>query len=263
MSRVTLRAYGRLNDFLAPPRRQRPFARDFRGRASVKDLIESAGIPHPEVALILANGEPVDFAYQVGDLDRLSVYPPLRSLDSARLPALRHETSGKPRFVLDTHLGRLARYLRLLGFDTLYQNDFDDAALERIAVEEDRVLLTQDVGLLKRAAIQHGYFVRASDPRLQLVEVAGEFDLLDSAAPFERCLRCNSLLEPVPKAEIEDRLMPRTRAEFDEFYRCDGCGAIYWKGSHYDRMRRLIEELERELRGRHSKVESTRRVPRE
>ncbi len=148
------------------------------------------------------------------------------------------------RFVLDTHLGRLARYLRMLGFDSVYRNDTDDQTLEVISVNDERILMTQDVGLLKRAAITRGYYVRESDPRRQLVEVAIEFDLLDFMAPFQRCLRCNGVLLAVPKSEVEDRLLPRTRATFDEFYRCQVCATIYWKGSHYEHMRRIMRDLE-------------------
>lgn len=227
---------------------QQRFPHEFLGRPSVKDLIESIGIPHTEVALILVDGEPVTFSYKVDDGDWISAYPHFRSFEVSSLPAVSEARVGKLRFVLDTHLGRLARYLRMLGFDTFYQNDFEDSTLARISADEDRVLLTQDVGLLKRSVVTRGYFVRASNPRGQLVEVAVELDLLETAKPFTRCLRCNGVLTTVPKSEIENRLLPRTQANFDEFYRCESCGTLYWKGSHFDRMNQIIDELQATLR---------------
>lgn len=243
MSHVSIRAYGRLNDFLPIQRRQRLFLQEFRGHPSIKDLIEATGIPHPEIELILVDQCPVDFSYRVRDGDRVSIYPRFRQINVSSLRSVGPPSPNELRFVLDTHLGRLARYLRMLGFDTRYQNDFDDPTLERLSVAEERILLTQDVGLLKRSSITHGYFVRGSDPLEQLIEIAAEFDLLESATPFRRCLRCNGELHSVVKHQIEHLLLPRTRAEFNEFYRCEKCGTIYWKGSHYDRMIQIINDV--------------------
>ncbi len=247
MTHISLRAYGRLNDFLPVRRRQRRFEHDVNGYPSVKDVIESLGIPHPEIELVLVNDLPADFSHRVQVGDRISIYPPFRQIELSTHRRIPRDDSDKPRFVLDTHLGRLARYLRMLGFDTRYRNDFGDPELSRICREEDRVLLTQDVGLMKRSEVEHGYFVRNVDPRRQLVEVTAEFDLLDRATPFQRCLRCNGELFSVDKSEIADRLPPRTRAEFDEFFRCAECGTIYWKGSHYDHMLQIIDDLQHEL----------------
>ena len=240
---VTLRFYAELNDFLTPPRRQVAFVHPLSGRISIKDLIESLGVPHTEVDLILVNGEPVDFTYIVQDGDRISVYPVFESIDIAPLTRLRPRPLRVPRFVLDVHLGKLAMYLRMLGFDTLYGNDYDDDTLARLAAGERRILLTRDRGLLRRSVITHGYYVRATEPRQQLVEVIRRFDLLGSIAPFRRCMRCNGLLTPVPKQEVIDRLPPRTRRYYDEFYRCQECDQLYWKGSHYRRMQQFIEHL--------------------
>ena len=161
MPRATLRFYAELNDFLPPKDRHQPVQRSFRGRPSIKDLIEAAGVPHTEIDLLLVNGESVDFAYPVGDGDRISVYPVFESVDIKSATKVRPEPLRELRFVLDVHLGRLAAYLRLAGFDTVYRNDLDDAELARIA-SSGRVLLTRDQGLLKRRAVHRGYWLRAT-----------------------------------------------------------------------------------------------------
>jgi uncharacterized protein len=243
MKQACFRFYAELNDFLPPDRRMVAFSHLFEGSPSVKDMIEAVGVPHTEVDLILVNGESVDFSYRVQDGDRISVYPVFESLDITPLLRVRPRPLRETRFVLDTHLGRLAVYLRMLGFDTLYQNDYHDEELARISSSEMRILLTRDRGLLKRSCVTHGYCLRGTDPRRQLVEVLRRFDLFGSTVPFQRCLRCNGLLQPVSKELIVDRLPPQTRQQFDEFHACPACDRIYWKGSHYDEMQRFIERV--------------------
>lgn len=240
---VWLRCYAGLNDFLPPDRRQRRFAQPVAGRAAVKDVIEAAGIPHPEIDLILVNGEPAGFARLVQAGDTISVYPAFTTLDIAPLGRLQPAPLSPPRFVLDTHLGKLAAYLRLLGFDTLYWNDASDETLAHLAATGPRLLLTRDRGLLKRGNVTHGSYVRATAPRRQLREVVERFDLLGQARPFSRCPRCNGLLAAVDKAAVLTRLPPRTRHAYADFYRCQDCDGLYWPGSHVERVRRLIAEL--------------------
>jgi uncharacterized protein with PIN domain len=242
MAQVQLRFYEELNDFLAPELRKRAFDHDFERRTSVKDMIESFGVPHTEVEIILVNGRSVDFSHIVQDGDRISVYPVFESLDVSPLIRLRPEPLRTPKFVLDTNLGRLARYLRLLGFDCLYENDFEDAIVAKISSEQQRTLLTRDRALLQHRIITHGYFVRAVRPRLQVPEVLLRFDLYRLIAPFSRCIRCNGALQDVDKATIKDRLEPKTRKYFDTFRICTGCGQIYWQGSHYERSMRLVDD---------------------
>lgn len=237
------RFYGSLNDFLLPVRQGVTFTHSFAGRVSVKDMIESLGVPHPEIELILANGEAVDFAYLVQDDDRISIYPFFESLNLSPLLRVRPDPLNEPRFVLDTHLGRLAAYLRLLGFDTCYRNDYTDDELAHIASTEKRILLTRDRGLLKRSVITYGYCVRNTSPRRQLVEIVRRFDLAEKAKPFQRCVNCNGLLEPVPKAIILHRLDSDTRKYYDEFSRCQSCHQIYWRGTHYERMRVFVASV--------------------
>lgn len=237
------RFYAELNDFLPTERRQVWFAHSFEGRASIKDMIESLGAPHTEVDLILVNGAPVDFSYIVQDGDRISVYPVFESFDILPVERLRPRPLRETRFVLDTHLGKLANYLRLLGFDALYHNDYPDEELARLSSEDRRILLTKDRGLLKRKLVTHGYCVRAPDPKKQLKEVLERFDLFGAARPFSRCVHCNGLLEPVDKQAVEDRLLPDTRQYYDDFYRCTVCDQVYWPGSHYDAMQSFVAEI--------------------
>ena len=243
MNQAHFRFYAELNDFLPVERRMVSFAYSFRISPSVKDAIEALGVPHTEVDLILVNGISVDFAYRLLGDDRVSVYPVFESLDIAPLLRVRPRPLRRTRFVLDTHLGRLAAYLRMLGFDTLYRNDYEDEELARISSEEERILLTRDRGLLKRQAVSRGYCVRSTAVRQQLVEVVRRFDLFGSATPFHRCMRCNGTLRPVRKEEIIDRLPPQTRESYSEFRVCTGCGRIYWKGSHYERMQRTVRAV--------------------
>ena len=235
------RFYAELNDFLPPERRFTEFAYSFLDVAPVKDRIESFGVPHVEVDLILVNGQSVDFGYRVQDGDRISVYPVFEAFDIAGLTRLRPEPLRDPRFVLDVHLGRLTAYLRMLGFDTLYQNQWADERLAEISQIEHRILLTRDVGLLKRGSVTHGYYVRATQPRQQLSEVVGRFDLGRLAKPFSRCLRCNALLARADKDQVRGQLPVQVALLHDEFLRCPDCGRAYWKGGHFRRMRQLID----------------------
>lgn len=147
------------------------------------------------------------------------------------------------RFLLDTHLGKLAAYLRMLGFDSLYRNDCQDEELAHISAGQQRTLLSRDRGLLKRSIVARGYLVREAQPQKQLIEVVNRFDLSRSIAPFRRCLHCNAPLRPVAKELINDRLLPDTRQRYHQFHLCPGCDRLYWKGSHYQRMTRLIERM--------------------
>jgi len=243
MKWADVRFYAELNDFLAPSRRGQTTSYGFDVSGSVKDLIEALGVPHTEVDLVLANGESVDFSYRVKNGDRISVYPEFEAMDISPLARLRPQPLREVRFVADTHLGRLAAYLRMVGFDTVYRSDYADEELARISSHEKRILLTRDRGLLKRNIVTRGYCVRTTNPRDQFAEILERFDLSATIAPFQRCVHCNELLQPACKEEISDRLQPETRRCFDEFSICPGCQRIYWKGSHYHRMQRFIESV--------------------
>lgn len=243
MATAQFRFYEELNDFLPPARRKTTFDLHFERRTSIKDMVESLGVPHPEIELILVNGESVDFSYIVRDRDRISVYPVFELLDISPLIRLRPRPLRRPRFVADCNLGRLARYLRLLGFDCLYENAYSDADVAGISQQQQRTVLTRDRRLLHRKIITHGLFVRATSPRLQVIEVLARLDLYRLAQPFTRCTRCNGKLQTVAKTDIDTELQPRTRRYYEEFLRCDSCGQIYWQGSHFERVKPLVDEF--------------------
>lgn len=243
--RATLRFYAELQDFLPDDQRSAPITREFDVPGSIKDMIESCGVPHTEVDLIIVNGQSVDFDHLVGPGDHVSVYPVFESFDISPLVKVRAEPLRETRFVADVHLGRLARYLRLVGFDTLYDNGWDDEELARISSNEGRILLTRDVELLKRSSVTHGYCVRSDDPLRQILEVTRRFHLDEELQPFTRCMTCNGLLSPVDKAEVAHRLPPRTRETFDDYSSCSECGKIYWRGSHDDELTRVIDAVQR------------------
>ena len=242
-NRYSIRFYEELNDFLPPDQRKVQFSHEFQRRASIKDMIEALGVPHTEIDLILVNGDSVDFSYIVRGGDRISVYPMFETFDILPVSRVRPRPLRVIRFVLDVHLGKLARYLRLLGFDALYRNDYDDAELANLASLERRILLTRDRDLLKRAVVTHGYFVRATDPRRQVEEIMDRLDLYQAMRPFQRCVRCNGLLAVTPKHRIVDRLLPETRRQVEDFRECDKCGQLYWEGSHAPNIRRFIDQL--------------------
>ena len=226
---------GALNDFLPPVQRGEAIPCTFNPGQSAKHLVESLGIPHTEVAAILVNGSPVELSYQVEDGDQVQVFP-----------VTSESLAGDPRFILDNHLGRLAVYLRMLGFDSLYRNDFQDEELAHLTSEQDRILLTRDRRLLMRNQVTRGYWLRSKSPKEQLSEIVHRYDLISRVAPFRRCMRCNGLLEPVAKEMVLDRLQPLTRLYFDDFRICTDCRQVYWKGSHYERMQQLIEQVVKE-----------------
>ena len=239
------RFYGQLNDFLPWQFRHCRFRHAFRGPASVKDAIEAIGVPHPEVDVIVVNGHAADFSYRMQDGDDIAVYPRFHSVD---ITGLRVGTDPPQpvRFVLDIHLRKLAALLRLAGFDALLRSD--DAEVAEVSAMERRVALTRDVGLLKRSIIQHGYWVRHTNPEWQLVEVLHRFELADRMDPFVRCMECNTLLVPADVEAIAERLPPGTRECFSQFHRCPGCDRIYWQGSHYDRLVQALEHARERAR---------------
>ncbi|HEX2970369.1 MAG TPA: Mut7-C RNAse domain-containing protein [Bacteroidales bacterium] len=243
MNRALFRFYEELNDFLPVARKKQQFIYKFDGNPSVKDIIESLGVPHPEIDLILINGESVDFSAKVKDGDSISVYPVFESLDISGIQHLRKEPLRNTCFILDVHLGKLAKNLRMLGFDSLYEKYLDDNEIIYIANNENRIILTRDRMLLKNGFVTHGYWIRSSDPGLQTAEVIKKFSLSDNMKPLTRCLECNTTVISVSKDEIIEKLPPRTRQYYNDFRRCPGCGRVYWKGSHYERMMSFVGSL--------------------
>jgi uncharacterized protein with PIN domain len=243
MNLAWFRIYEELNEFLPSEKRKKLFAYTFNGSPSVKDAIEANGIPHAEVDLILVNSISVGFSYKLRDGDIVSVYPVFETFDITSLVHLRPKPLRISKFILDVHLGKLAKYLRLCGFDTLYRKDYNDIEIINISSSEKRIILTHDVGLLKNKEVTHGYWIRSQHLNEQLKEVFLRFDLKHQMLPFTRCLECNGLLTEVSKEDIMDRLLPETDKYFTDFRKCMECDRIYWEGSHYERMKRYIDNL--------------------
>jgi hypothetical protein len=239
MSAARFRFYAELNDFLPDENRGKELTRQFSVSGSVKDFVESFGVPHTEIDLVLANGKPVDFSYQVSDGDRISVYPVFESLDISSVSRVQPAPLRALRFLLDVHVGRLAAYLRMAGFDALYGKQASDAELAAIVAREGRVLLTRDRYLLMRTAVERGYWVRSTVPKQQLLEVVKRFDLAGSMRPFTRCLACNTVLEEVGRESVLERLPPKIR-NMGVFHICPSCQRVYWEGSHHERMSTLL-----------------------
>ncbi len=238
---VQLNFHGDLSFFLRPKGRPEIIERGLAEKTSIKDVIESCGVPHPEVDLILVNRQPVDFYHTLRTNVDVDVYP------VGFLPTLfthkRLQGSHFAKFVADGHLGRLTRNLRLLGLDVAYLNAAEDRQLLETMQRENRALLTRDRRLLMHAVVQNGYYPRSQHATEQTIEVIRRFDLLRSIIPFTRCLRCNASLEKVGKAEIIEKLQPLTKIYYEDFRRCSGCGQIYWPGSHFSKLQKRIAEL--------------------
>jgi len=241
MVNATFRFHEELNDFLAPARRRQTFTVPCAEAATTKHMIEALGVPHTEVELILVNGESVGFGRLLQDGDYVAVYPRFEARDVAPLVRVREHPLRNPRFVADAHLGGLARMLRMLGFDTLYDNHIHDDTIVALCEQDGRIVLTRDRELLKRRAVTHGCYVHALKPEAQLQEIVERLDLARSARPFALCLHCNVPLRPVDKASVVDRLPPRVQMHYDRFSICDRCGRVYWEGSHWLHMRQMLD----------------------
>lgn len=235
------RFYAELNDFLPPSRRQRSFEYRFTGTPAVKDAIEALGVPHTEVDLILIDGESAPFEAPLAGGARVAVFPMFESVDIGPLTRVRPEPLRVTRFIADVHLGTLARYLRLIGYDTVWRNDLDDDEIVLRAAAEKRIVLTRDRGILRRRSVTHGYAVRESDPIRQLEEIVRALDLGGRMQPFTRCLACNGLLAPLDRDAAAPLVPKRVHESHADFLRCPDCARVYWPGSHRARLDALID----------------------
>lgn len=243
MVRATFRFYEELNDFLPAERRRREFDCLCARAATTKHMVEALGVPHTEVELLLVNGESVGFERLLADGDRVAVYPKFERLDISALLKVREQPLRVLRFIADAHLGGLARLLRMAGFDTLYDNHFDDLQIAEIAAREQRIVLTRDRELLKRRLVSHGCYVRAHKPAEQLRELCQRLDLTASIKPFSRCLHCNLPLHGIDAQEARERLPSRIGYRYSQFMHCHGCDRLYWQGTHWRSMCALLKPL--------------------
>ncbi len=234
------RFYEELNDFLPPERQKVSFRQAFHGSPAVRDVIQAIGVPHTAVDLILVDGRSVDFAHCLVGGERVAVYPEFECLDISPLLRLRPRPLRRTRFVADVHLGRLARYLRMLGFDTIYDRTWDDRQIIDRALAERRIILTRDVGILKQKRVTHGYWLRSTQPLKQLGEVVAALDLSGQVEAFTRCMDCNGRIRIALDDEVAGRIDPEIHRRFDHFWLCERCRKIYWRGSHYQRMLRAV-----------------------
>ena len=233
MQQAAIRFHSSLNDFLRKRQKNQWNNYLFQTPLSVKDAMEALGVPHVEIAKIIVNGNSKDFTYWLQHGDRAEAFP-----------FETHFPETAPRaFVLDVHPGKLARLLRMLGINAVYQNLLDDSEIVAIAVAETRTVLTRDIGLLKHKVLRYGYWLRSQDPEQQLIEVLQGFSLCQAIRPFTRCIACNGLLTAVSKTAVLPLLPAETKVVFDEFYQCIQCGKVYWKGSHYSHMQGQIQRL--------------------
>ena len=243
MLTIQLRFYEELNDLLPQEKRKVCFSHTVAQQTTIKDVVESLGVPHTEIDLILVNGKSVDFNYLIHHQDYISVYPIFESLDISELIRLRAKPLRKPRFILDVHLGKLAKYLRLLGFDAVYANNLSDEIIVLRSKKERRITLTRDVGLLKNKSVTHGHWMRNTDPKKQVEEVLHRFNLAKQCHPFTRCLTCNGLLKKVEKNQIIAQIPPLAQKYYKIFMQCQSCRKIYWAGSHYSKLKNWIEKI--------------------
>jgi uncharacterized protein with PIN domain len=231
MVTATFHFHGELNDFLPPARRGKVLQVECARAATTKHMVEALGVPHTEVGLLIVNGVEATRTRQLADGDSVDVFP------GGLAP------EGPARFVADAHLGGVARLLRMAGFDTLYHNNFDDAEVAALSSSQNRIVLTRDRDLLIRKEIMFGCYVRALKAEDQAQQVLSRYQLAAQAKPFSLCLSCNAPLRSAARSEVESCLPPRVRGLYQEFSRCDICGRVFWKGSHWQRMDALLGRL--------------------
>jgi hypothetical protein len=237
-----IRFYGNLKDLTAPDRRE-SFEINYCGSPGVKDMIESCGIPHTEVGLLIVNGHPVEWKYRVKNRDEIAVYPFFKSIDITSCNRVIPADYPAGRFVVDVHLGRLCKYLRILGFDTSFNPLWNDQEIMAISRNEKRIILTRDRGILKNSNISFGCLIRSIKPQEQLRQVLDRYGLYDSINPLTRCLKCNGRIKSVQAGSVIEKVGENTKKYFKDFYQCSSCGRIYWKGSHFKRMTREIDSF--------------------
>jgi uncharacterized protein len=238
MSTAFLQFHGELASLAGSGRRDYPVPR----RASLKDVIEARGVPHTEVYALSVDGQAADFGHILAPREAIDVFPGHEPVDVTAQHALRPSLPAL-RFVADANVGRLATYLRLMGFDVAYDHRYPDAEVAEISASQSRVVLTRDRGLLRRKAVEWGRLVRSNDPLEQTRDIVRFFGLAGQAIPFTRCVRCNVELLGVSKAEVLPLLQPRTKKYYQEFFRCPSCERVYWAGSHHERMEEMLARL--------------------
>jgi len=240
MNQVRFRFYEELNDYLPEGKRKVWFEYFFLDVISLMDAFTSMEIPPDEIDLILVNQQSKGFDYLLQDGDRISVYPAFELFDISGISQVREKPLRNPRFICDIHLGRLCKYLRMLGLDTLYSNQYTPEEMIVLSRLENRIILSRSYQLTRHKEVTHSYWIRSAEPLEQIKDLISKLDLSSHADPLTRCLNCNNKLVPVEKKEISHRLQTHTAKYYKEFFNCPACDQIYWKGSHFENMLKFI-----------------------
>ncbi len=243
MIRVLVRCYAELNDLLPPELRFRDIAFHLPAPCTVADVLQRAGTPESQVDVALCNGTSVTPDTVLADGDRLSVYPVFETFDVSAITRMRDRALRTPAFVADVHLGSLARFLRMLGFDTVYERTSTTETIIAISMSEGRVLLSRSRTLVRDPRVSHCLFIPSPDPRTQLIEVIRHHQLASSIRPFARCIECNDPVAPIDRETVLSRLPASVRSTDLAFRICRRCDRVYWDGSHVARMRAFIDQV--------------------
>lgn len=241
MQQVHFRFYEELNDFLPVENRKIWFVENIETGTTIRTILQKLGVPIKEVDLILVNQQSQGLDYQLHNDDRVSVYPMFELFDISSVSKVHDKPLRNLKFIGDVHLGRLCKYLRMLGFDTLYFKNYSVDQLIDLSRQGRRILLSKDQKLAKHPKVNHWYWIRSSDPLEQIRDLYEKLDLASNIEPLIRCIKCNNEIISVPKKEILGKLQPRTAKYYQEFFQCPDCERIYWKGSHYEHMMEFIE----------------------
>ncbi|MGD8426637.1 MAG: Mut7-C RNAse domain-containing protein [Balneolaceae bacterium] len=236
--KATLIAKGSLGDFLTHPGNS--LTMSFELNPSVKDLVEAHGIPHTAIFRLTANDKAISLDYNVQPGDIISAYPIEWVQVTEDIDPIYLQPSC---FVADVHLGKLAKTLRLLGFDTYFDPSWNDHHIIEWSNKEHRMILTRDLDLLKNGHTQFGYWVRNQDPEQQINELLQRFKIKEKAKPFSRCVKCNGLLSEVSLSEVENKVPPKVKLWQSRFFQCADCRQVYWRGAHYEKLHDKVKAI--------------------
>lgn len=242
MITVHFRFYEELNNYLPEELRKVWFDYHTEKNSTMAEVIKSIGVPLEEIDLILVNQQAKKSSYTLQNNDRISVYPIFETFDLTRSGHLHDKPLRNPTFICDVHLGKLCKLLRMLGFDTLYSNNYTESKIVSLAKKENRIILSKSRSLVKSPSVTHAFGIRSADPLEQIRDITEKLQLANNLHPLTRCLKCNNLIEAVEKEKIAKKLEKRTNRYYNEFFICPSCNQIYWKGSHYENMLKYIDQ---------------------
>ena len=246
---IFLRFYEELNNYLPVRRRKVWFEYRFSDKPTIKDIVELIGVPYSEIDLILVNGKSVNFSFKVKNNDKVSVYPVFEAFDISTVSRLRTKPLREPNFIVEANLGKLAKYLRLFGFDVYYQNtNGNNSSVDSLTKKNTPIVLTRGKNIFKKKLITHGYQVKSNDPKKQIEEVINKFDLFSRIKPLIFCLQCNEKIVPIEKNKIINKLPSKIPQYFNEFFICPTCKKIYWRGIHYQTMLAFVRQIKKNCR---------------